>query len=67
MQNIVQMTLEAARRNVGLTQKEAAEKLGISNTTLGKWENYLSFPGVDMIPKICELYRVTYDHIKFLP
>lgn len=67
MQNIVMMTLEAARRNVGLTQKEAAEKLGISNKTLGKWENYESFPGADMIPKICDLYGVSYENIKFLP
>ena len=67
MQNNVQMTLEAARVNAGLTQKEAAEKLGISNKTLSSWENYQSFPGVDMIPKICDLYGVTYDHINFLP
>lgn len=64
---MVQMTLEAARVNAGLTQKQAAEHLGISNKTLGSWENYQSFPGVDMIPKICDLYGVTYDHIKFLP
>jgi DNA-binding XRE family transcriptional regulator len=44
MVNIVKMTLEAARRNVGLTQKEAAEKLGISNKTLGSWENGITFP-----------------------
>ena len=64
---IVKMTLEAARRNVGLTQKEAAEKLGISNKTLCDWENYRTFPGADMIPKICDLYGVTYDHLNFLP
>jgi transcriptional regulator with XRE-family HTH domain len=67
MQNIVMMTLEAARRNVGLTQKEAAEKLGVSNKTLGKWENYESFPGADIIPKICDLYGLSYENIKFLP
>lgn len=67
MQTVVKMTLEAARRNAGLLQKEAAEKLGISNKTLSSWENYLSFPGADMIPKICDLYGVPYDHINFLP
>lgn len=63
----MQMTLEAARVNAGLLQKEAAEKLGISNKTLSAWENYQSFPGADMIPKICDLYGVSYDHINFLP
>ena len=67
MQNIVKMTLAAARVNVGLSQKEAAEKLGVSNKTLCAWENYQSFPGADMIPKICDLYGVIYDHINFLP
>lgn len=61
------ITLEAARVNAGFSQKEAAEKLGISNKTLSKWENYESFPGADMIPSICELYGLSYDHINFLP
>lgn len=64
---MVKMTLEAARVNAGLLQKEAAEKLGISNKTLGSWENYVTSPPVSMIEKICDLYGVTYDHINFLP
>lgn len=64
---MVQMTLEAARVNAGLLQKEAAEKLGISNKTLSSWENYVTSPPVNMVTKICDLYGVTYDHINFLP
>jgi transcriptional regulator with XRE-family HTH domain len=67
MADIVKMSLEAVRVNAGLTQKEAAEKLGISNKTLGSWENYVTSPPVSMIEKICDLYGVTYDHINFLP
>lgn len=64
---MVKMTLEAARRNVGLTQKEAAEKLGVSNVTLSNWENGLTFPDARQIDKICELYGVSYDNLNFLP
>ena len=64
---LVKFTLAAARVNAGLSQKEAAEKLGISNKTLCKWENYESYPGADMIPKICELYGSPYDQICFAP
>lgn len=32
------ISLEAARVNAGLTQKELAEKLGVSNTTIVNWE-----------------------------
>ena len=33
------ITLKAARVNAGLTQKELAEKIGKSETTIIKWEN----------------------------
>jgi transcriptional regulator with XRE-family HTH domain len=64
---MLKLTLEAVRVNAGYTQKEAAEILGISNTTLCAWENGKSFPRADQIAKICELYGVTYDQIIFLP
>jgi transcriptional regulator with XRE-family HTH domain len=63
--SFVKFNLDAARVNAGLSQKEAADSLGISNKTLCSWENYLTFPGADMIPKICELYGIPYDQINF--
>ena len=62
---MLKMTLEAARRNVKLTQKEAAKHLGISNKTLGNWENGITSPNAAAIPKICKLYGVQYDNIFF--
>ena len=64
---MLKITLEAARVNAGLSQKAAAQKLNISNTTLGKWEKGESFPTADKIPEICGLYGIHYDHINFLP
>lgn len=61
------ISIRAARVNVGLLQKEAAEQLGISNKTLGNWESGITFPPADKIPAICELYGVPYDHLNFLP
>ena len=61
------ISLEAARRNAGLSQKDAAKALEVSNTTLGKWERGESFPTADKIAKICDLYCVNYDNINFLP
>ena len=63
---MAKMTLKAARVNAGYTQKEAAKKLGVSNKTLFKWENGLSFPNAKKIELICELYGVSYDDIIFL-
>lgn len=64
---MVKLTLEAARVNAGYSQKEAAEKLGVSNATLCNWENGKSFPSVKYVKKICELYGVSYEDIIFYP
>lgn len=50
--------LKEARKASKMTQGEAAKKLGITNTTLSNWENDVSKPDVDMIKKICKLYKV---------
>ena len=61
------ITVRAARVNVGLTQKEAAEKLGISESMLYKIEVGESFPRVPLINKMLELYDTHYDDLIFLP
>ena len=64
---MVKLTIKSARVNVGLSQKEAADRIGVSNKTLGNWERGITFPPVDKIPVICELYGVPYDNLNFLP
>lgn len=62
---MAKMTLKAARINAGYSQKSAAAKLGVSNSTLGRWENRLSFPNAEKIDALCSLYGLTYDDIIF--
>ena len=64
---MVKISIRAARVNANLSQKEAADRLGVSNKTLGSWENGITFPPADKIPVICELYGVSYDNLNFLP
>lgn len=64
---VLKISLEAARVNAKLLQKEAAEKLGVSNHTLCNWEKGKSFPPADKIVAICKLYSIAYDNINFLP
>ena len=61
------ITLKAARVNAGYTQKEAAEKIGISVDTLGNYERGASFPDVPIIERIQEAYNVNYSELIFLP
>lgn len=63
----IKITLEAARVNAGLSQKEAAKALNVSNKTLCNWEKGTSFPNAEKIDALCKLYGLSYDNINFLP
>lgn len=58
-------SLKALRVNAELSQKEAAEKLEVSNATLCSWEQGKTFPSQEKIELICKIYDVTYDLIDF--
>lgn len=60
-----QITLKAARVNANLSQKEAAETLGIAPSTLRNWEAGKTLPKQDQIVALCLLYGVNYDNIFF--
>ena len=59
------LKLKAWRINAGLTQREAAERLGVSTRTIWQWENGKSYPNPKQIDPICELYKTEYDSIIF--
>jgi transcriptional regulator with XRE-family HTH domain len=61
------ITLKAARVNKNLTQKEAAELLGISESTLLNYEKGKTFPSQPTIEKMEGLYGVSYNDIIFSP
>lgn len=64
---MLKISLKAARVNAGLSQKEAAQALDVSNKTLCAWESGKRFPAADKIDAICNLYGIAYDSINFLP
>ena len=64
---MAKISLKAARVNAGFSQKDAAVLLQVSNKTLSNWENGDTFPSADKIVRLCELYKVSYDDIIFLP
>lgn len=55
--------LATQRKAHGYTQEEVAEKLGISNRTLSKWETDRSSPDILALPALAQLYGVTVDEI----
>ena len=64
---MAKVTLKAARVNAGLTQTQAAQALKVSPSTLWKWEKGRSAPNIAKVGELCELYKLSYDDIIFLP
>ncbi|MCD8367319.1 MAG: helix-turn-helix domain-containing protein [Clostridiales bacterium] len=51
------------RKANGMTQKELAEKLNVSDKAVSRWERDESLPDLTLIPVIAELFGVTADEL----
>jgi len=56
-------TLGKLRREKGLSQRQAAAELGISQALLSHYENDAREPKLDFVVKACDYYAVTTDYI----
>lgn len=59
------LSLAAARVNANLTQKEFAEKCGVSESTVIAWESGRRFPNLKMLRKIEDVLGVSLNYIRF--
>ena len=55
--------IAALRRANGLTQRELAEKLNVSDKTVSRWERDEGTPDLALIPVLAELFGVTSDEL----
>ena len=60
------ITLAAARVNAGLTQTEAAEKIGVSQITISNWETGKTSPKMSIVPIIADLYKIPVHDLLFV-
>ena len=49
------------RKKANLTQKEAAEKIGINDYQLGNYETNRSQPSLEILKKMSKVYSVSID------
>lgn len=61
-----QISLEAVRVNAKMTQKEWAEALGVSNSTVVNWEKGNTEPSVSQLRTMSNLSGIPMDFI-FVP
>ena len=55
--------LTALRREKGLSQKQAAAELNISQALLSHYENGIREPRMDFLVRACDYYQVTADRM----
>lgn len=60
----MKITIKAARVNAGLTLREAAKALGISDCTLSSYENGKTAPKWKMLERMAELYHAPIECLK---
>ena len=55
--------LNSLRKLKGWTQTELADKLGVTNQAISKWENGDSFPDTALLIPLSELFGVSVDYL----
>lgn len=61
--NVIAENIARRRKELGMTQKELAEKLNISDKTLSRWETDKQIPDALMIPEIAKVLNMSIGEI----
>lgn len=61
MEETLGKRISAHRKRLGLTQDQLADKLGVTAQAVSKWENDISCPDINMLPRLAEEFGTTTD------
>ncbi len=51
------------RKENGLTQKQLADQIGVSNATISKWETAKGFPDISLLEPLAEALHISVSEI----
>ena len=60
---VFSIRIKELRNEQGLTQKELADKLQVSNSAVCDWERERTQPDLEMLVKLANLSGVTVDYL----
>lgn len=63
MKKSLGMMIAELRKEKGLTQLELAEKMGVTDKAVSKWERDLSCPDINSLPNLAEILGVSVDEL----
>ena len=55
--------ISTRRRDMGMTQSQLAEKLGITDKAVSKWETGKSMPDLSLFHPLCDLLQITLNEL----
>ncbi|GAB6434004.1 MULTISPECIES: helix-turn-helix domain-containing protein [Bacillus] len=55
--------LKKLRESKGFSQEDVAKKIGVTRQAVYKWENGKSYPDIDNLILLSEMYNVTLDEL----
>lgn len=53
--------IKKARKTAGITQKELAQRIGVRQKDISRWENGERTPGIESLVSICMALKVSAD------
>lgn len=55
--------IQEMRKSKNLTQRQLAEKLGLSDKTISKWETGCGLPEVGIMPELCSILGISVNEL----
>ena len=55
--------ISTLRKENNMTQLQLAEKMGVTDKAVSKWERDLSCPDIDSIPRLAEIFGISTDEL----
>ena len=57
------MMIASLRKEKGMTQLELAEKMGVTDKAVSKWERDLACPDINTVPRLAEEFEISVDEL----
>ena len=57
------MMIATKRKELGMTQLDLAEKMGVTDKAVSKWERDLSYPDINSLPQLAEVFDMSVDDL----
>lgn len=55
--------ISTLRKEKGMTQKDLAEQMGVTDKAVSKWERNLSCPDISSVPRLAEVLGVSVEQL----